>query len=350
MSFSYEEYADMHFVYGFCNGNTTAAVEEYGLRYPRRRIPDRRVFTRVNQHLREKASFPSVNRHAERQVQRNVEDDEHIIDLVQRSPRTSTRRISARLRIPRMSVWRTLFREGMYPYHIQRVQHLEPADMCSRLVLCRWINSNPRVIRNVLFTDEANFTRDGVNNTRNSHLWGRDNPHGTIESNYQHRFSVSVWCGVIGDQLIGPYIFPQRLTGAIYANFLRDELPALLENVPLQTRLQMYYQHDGAPPHFSQVVRQYLDHKFPNRWIGRGGTQNWPPRSPDLNPLDYHVWGYMKAMVYEQKVNTREELVHRILSAARSINNAAVLRKVTSSLVTRVRKCMEADGGHFENL
>jgi len=54
----------------------------------------------------------------------------------------------------------------------------------------------------------------------------------------------------------------------------------------------------------------------------------------------------MKAMVYEQKVNTREELVHRILSAARSINNAAVLHKVTSSLVTRVRKCMEADGGH----
>jgi hypothetical protein len=65
-----------------------------------------------------------------------------------------------------------------------------------------------------------------------------------------------VWCGVIGDKLIGPYIFPQRLTGAIYTNFLRDELPALLENVPLQTRLQMYYQHDGAPPHFSQFVRQ----------------------------------------------------------------------------------------------
>ena len=58
----------------------------------------------------------------------------------------------------------------------------------------------------------------------------------------------------------------------------------------------------------------------------------------------------MKAMVYEHKVNTREVLLHRILSAARSINNAAALRKVTSSLVTRVRKCMEADGGHFENL
>jgi hypothetical protein len=149
------------------------------------------VFTCVHQHLREKGSFPCVNRHAERQVQRNVEDDDHIIDMVQRSPRTSTRRISAHLRIPRMRVWRTLFADGLYPYHIQRVQHLEPADMCSRLDLCRWINSNPRVIRNVLFTDKAHFTCDGVNNTRNSHLWGRDNPHGTIESNYQHERRTS---------------------------------------------------------------------------------------------------------------------------------------------------------------
>jgi len=108
----------------------------------------------------------------------------------------------------------------------------------------------------------------------------------------------------------------------------------------------MYYQHDGAPPHFIQVLRQYLNHKFPNRWIGRGDAQNWPPRSPDLNPLDYLVWGYMKAMVYAHKVNTRE-LLQRILIAARSINNAAVLRRVTSSLDTQVRKCIQADGEHF---
>jgi len=60
------------------------------------------------------------------------------------------------------------------------------------------------------------------------------------------------------------------------------------------------------------------------------------------------MWGYMKAMVYAHKVNTREELLQRILCAARSINNAAVLRKVTNSLVTQIRKCIEADGGHFE--
>ena len=56
-----------------------------------------------------------------------------------------------------------------------------------------------------------------------------------------------------------------------------------------------------APPHFSQFVRQYMNHKFPNRWIGRGGAQNWPPRSPDLNPLHYHVWGYVKAVAWHTR-------------------------------------------------
>jgi hypothetical protein len=44
-----------------------------------------------------------------------------------------------------------------------------------------------------------------------------------------------VWRGVTGDQLNGPYIFLQHLTGDIYVNLWQDKLPALLENVPLQT-------------------------------------------------------------------------------------------------------------------
>jgi hypothetical protein len=83
------------------------------------------------------------------------------------------------------------------------------------------------MICNILFTDEPLFTHDGVNNTRNSHLWDPDNPQGTVESNFQHHFSLNVWCSVIDDQLIGLYIFPQCLTGDIYANVLQDELPEL---------------------------------------------------------------------------------------------------------------------------
>ena len=41
--FSHVEYCDIHFVYGFCDGNARAAVEEYQRRFPDRRIPSRRV-------------------------------------------------------------------------------------------------------------------------------------------------------------------------------------------------------------------------------------------------------------------------------------------------------------------
>jgi len=58
----------------------------------------------------------------------------------------------------------------------------------------------------------------------------------------------------------------------------------------------------------------------------------------------------MKAVVCAHRVDTREKLLQRILSAARSINSAEVIRKVTSSLVTRVRNVSKQDGGHFEQL
>ena len=50
----------MHFVYGFCDGNACAAVQEYQRRFPDRRIPSRSVFTRIRQTLSDTLSLPSV--------------------------------------------------------------------------------------------------------------------------------------------------------------------------------------------------------------------------------------------------------------------------------------------------
>ena len=33
---------------------------------------------------------------------------------------------------------------------------------------------------------------------------------------------------------------------------------------------------------------------FDEKWIGRGGPVAWPPRSPDLTPPDYFLWGFVK--------------------------------------------------------
>jgi type IV secretory pathway TrbF-like protein len=55
------EYADMLYVYGFCDGNATDAVEEYCRRFPPRRIPDRTVFSKVFSTLRESDTLPSAH-------------------------------------------------------------------------------------------------------------------------------------------------------------------------------------------------------------------------------------------------------------------------------------------------
>jgi len=66
--FSHVEYCDMNFVYGFCNGNARAAVDEYQRRFPDRRIPSRGVFSRIYQTLRETGCLPSFAVHSEREV------------------------------------------------------------------------------------------------------------------------------------------------------------------------------------------------------------------------------------------------------------------------------------------
>jgi len=121
----------------------------------------------------------------------------------------------------------------MYPYHVQRVQHLGPGDFAERLEFWKWLNGIRKLHRYILFTDDVQFNRDSVNNTHNSHVWADENHHATVESNFQLCFSVNVWCAVLDDQLTGPFNFEGRLIGEAYLKFLQEELPRLLEHVPL---------------------------------------------------------------------------------------------------------------------
>jgi hypothetical protein len=77
-------------------------LDKVNVLYHNTRIPNKRVFTCVRQCLRGKYSFLNANRHAERQLQRNLEKDESFIDFIQRNPCIITRRISPHLCVPRM--------------------------------------------------------------------------------------------------------------------------------------------------------------------------------------------------------------------------------------------------------
>ena len=173
---------------------------------------------------------------SEREVVRTINTRDDILQMVQRSPHLYTRRMAYRIVLSRMQVWRTLHKEDLYPYHDQRVQHLETGDHAQRMDLCPWMKAHPELLSVILFSDEASFTLDGVNNLRNVHTLSHANPHETCVTNFQRRFSVNVWCGVLGKKLIGPFVFDNNLTGNTYEAFLRNELPGLLEDIPLMIR------------------------------------------------------------------------------------------------------------------
>lgn len=354
--FTNTEMADMHFIYGLANGSSLEARRLYAERYPQRVIPHHTIFARLHQRLRDAGTFKkkTVDCGRHREV-RTAALEEAVLNLIEEHPETSTRKISETLNVSQSVIWRILKAQQLYPYHIQRVQALLPRDFPQRMVFCQWILQkcvqHPQFLSHVLFTDEASFSREAIINYHNNHLWAEDNPHGIVEAHHQHKFSVNVWVGIIGEHLIGPHFLPLRLNGDSYCNFLEHHLPILLEDVPLEIRHHMWFMQDGAPAHFSRLARQYLDVVYPNHWIGRGGTQPWPPRSPDLNPLDFCIWGYLKSLVYNTPVGNIEDLRNRIVASCETIRNSPhVFDSIRHSMRRRIDSCITTEGGHFEHL
>jgi hypothetical protein len=67
---------------------------------------------------------------------------------------------------------------------------------------------------------------------------------------------------------------------------------------------------------------------------------------------DFCLWGWIKSEVYKEKVNTRDELVARIMNSAALVKQERQddLRRATRTVAKRAEKCMEVDGGIFEYL
>ena len=110
---------------------------------------------------------------------------------------------------------------------------------------------------------------------------------------------------------------------------------------------QMFFQQDGAPPHYALAVRNFLNVAFVGHWIGRRGAIEWPPRSPDLTPMDFFLWGHLKSVVYKTKPLNMEDLKNRITAECHKLT-AQQLKHVTEETKDRFFLCIEKEGQHIE--
>jgi hypothetical protein len=101
--------------------------------------------------------------------------------------------------------------------------------------------------------------------------------------------------------------------------FLEEKLPEMLEEILLTLRRNMWFHHDGAAAHFARQVREHLTATYKDRWIERGGPVAWPPRSPDLTPMEFFLCGQIKNSIFTSPVDSEDDLIARIVKAASTI-------------------------------
>lgn len=345
------EKIEMVLVYGEAGRNLDNAVNLYAQRFPNRIVSRASFYRTITKFTTDGSVQPKKKTRTTTVTGENNEIA--VLAAVANNPHVSTREIARDSGMSQSSVWKILKRNKFHPYHVSLHQELHGVDFQNRVAFCQWareqIQQNPNFFRYVLFSDESSFTNHGIVNRHNMHYWSLENPQWLREVEHQRPWTVNVWCGIIGNKLIGPHIIEGSLNGPKYQDILENELPILLEDLSLEIRQNMWFQHDGCPAHYSAVAREVLDRDFNGRWIGRGGPINWPARSPDLTSPDFFLWGYLKDKVYKEKPTTRENMMDRITSACAEIQEDTLLRCV-NSFELRINKCIEAEGHHFEHL
>jgi len=153
----------------------------------------------------------------------------------------------------------------------------------------------------VLMMDEANFHLCGNVNSQNFRYWTIENPCDTQQKPL-HSEKVNVGCGVASFGVIDSYFFENEacravtVNSACYTEMLRTFLEPELQRLGVETQ-NLLFQQDRAMAHTARTAMRVLYEMFPARVISRSGNNEWPARSPDLNPCNFFFWGYLKSKV-----------------------------------------------------
>lgn len=353
MNLIQEEMVNMVYILGECEKNCFLASRVYAQRYTNSRNIRPESFEKVKERFEQTGNVHYKKREVINKTTINEENEYEVLQCVVENPQASTREIEVDLGISRSSVNRILKKHKYHAYHIELHQELYDRDYAKRVTYCQdmlnRIDNDPHFLNKILFCDESTFKSNGMVNRHNCHYYSTENPHWLREIDHQKKWSINVWGGVIGNHVIGPYFFDDTLNGEKYLQFLRDELPLLLQDIPEAVLEELYFQNDGAPAHYYAEVRTYLNNWRENKWIGRDGPINWPPRSPDLTLMDFFLWGYVKNKVYQEKPTSKENMKERIREVFRNIT-PAMLNSVLQENIVRFNKCIEEGGRLFEHL
>ncbi|GFX62072.1 putative transposase [Trichonephila clavipes] len=167
-----------------------------------------------------------------------------------------------------------------------------------------------------------------------------------------HPEKLTVWCALWPGGIIGPYFFKNdeghnvTVNGDRYRAMITNFFIPELNNHDVQ---ELWFQQDGATCHTAGATIDLLKDTFGDRLISRFGPVIWPPRSCDLTPLDYFLWGYVKSLVYADKPQTLDHLEDNIRRVIADIR-PQMLEKVIENWTSRLDYIRASRGSHMPEI
>ena len=269
---------------------------------------------------------------------------------IQRNNQRSMRRMAKELKTNRETVRSIVTKTfGLHPYKLLKAQLLTERQKLKRLqrsstLLQRFRNQKHR---RILFTDEKVFTIEQYHNRQNDRelltKGSHKDPNRTRVTHTQGPASVMVWAGICATGKT-PLVFIERgvkINSEVYQNMLADDVVPWAES-QFGNRLWTF-QQDGAPSHIAKATQDFCKEHFKDLI----SKDEWPPASPDLNPMDYSVWGLLEQELAGKRFQTIAAL-KRALQKAWDEVTTDELRKIVDNFPKRLQACIDAQGGHFE--
>ena len=259
----------------------------------------------------------------------NENDVLRVEAVLDQKPKASLTEISSLTDVKRTSVFRLIHSElGLKSYKISIHQKLFEEDYDRRVQTAEELMPliQDTALENLIyFSDEATFHVSGYVHKQNCRIWKNQ----TIVNEYEDNTAKINVCSQNYVHMLDTFFWPiiQRKRQAS----------------------KIFFQQDGAPAHYSLMARNWLNERLPNRWIGRRGPIEWAARSPDLTPLDFFLWGYVKQKVYQQNIKDLNDLRQSITVTINSIK-PDVLKRVFSEISKRLNLVISSNGGHIEQL
>ena len=269
-------------------------------------------------------------------------------EKVRRNPKRSIRKLSIESNVS-YGTMSTILRKDlkMSPFkHVKKhqlsAQIVDKRLQRSKILLSRIKNGT---LPNLVFSDEKKFDVEHHFNTQNDRVWSKNGDEGTrVVTRKNFPTSVMVW-GAVTESGRSPLVFVDKGVKLNQKNYRDDILDGAL--IPWARKhfkkSPWSFQQDSAPSHGAKKTQEWLSENVPH-FITK---EEWPPSSPDLNPLDFGIWSYLESKVSTIHHQSLESLKVKLRKEWAKIPQN-VIRDSCKAFSKRLQLVHDANGGHIE--